>query len=106
MSSLDLYQTQAYSYALPSAKTLHYLIPGLCGEAGEVASVFAKQQRDYTSYDKMTEDMKKELGDVLWFVAVTASMFNLSLSDIAQANIDKLESRQQRNVIGGSGNDR
>ena len=100
------YQEKALSFALPSAKTLHYLIPGLCGEAGEVASVFAKQHRDYTPFGEMALELQKELGDILWFVAVTASHLDLSLEDIAQINIDKLESRKARNVIGGSGNDR
>ncbi|MEL7340628.1 MAG: MazG nucleotide pyrophosphohydrolase domain-containing protein [Bacteroidota bacterium] len=50
--------------------------------------------------------MKKEMGDVLWYLAVGADEFGLSLSEIAAANIEKLASRKARGVIQGSGDDR
>jgi NTP pyrophosphatase (non-canonical NTP hydrolase) len=50
--------------------------------------------------------LKKELGDVLWFVSSIAKMYDIPLSDVAMYNINKLYSRQQRNVIGGSGDER
>ncbi len=52
------------------------------------------------------DNLKKELGDVLWFVAVLGSQYNLDMLDIAVGNINKLRSRAVRNVIGGSGDDR
>jgi NTP pyrophosphatase (non-canonical NTP hydrolase) len=51
-------------------------------------------------------DMMKELGDCLWFVASIAKLYDVKLSDIARMNIDKLEGRKQRGTIGGSGDDR
>ena len=53
-----------------------------------------------------SEDVKKELGDILWFVAGLCSVYGMRLSDIAQMNIDKLESRKQRNTIKGDGDNR
>ncbi len=50
--------------------------------------------------------MAKELGDVLWYVAQLASELELDLDTIAQANLNKLLSRQQRGVLSGSGDDR
>ena len=47
-----------------------------------------------------------ELGDVLWYVAVLADHLDLSLDDIAAANLAKLAGRQQRGVLGGSGDHR
>jgi NTP pyrophosphatase (non-canonical NTP hydrolase) len=81
---------------------------GLCGEAGEVAEKVKKLLRDdagYIDYDKRQE-VKKELGDVLWYVSELASEFSLDLEDIAQGNIEKLSSRKERGVLGGSGDNR
>ena len=52
------------------------------------------------------EDIAKELGDVLWYVAVLADYLDLSLDDIATANLAKLASRQERGVLGGNGDNR
>lgn len=50
--------------------------------------------------------VKKELGDVLWYLAGIASELGLSLTEVAQMNLDKLASRAERGKIGGSGDDR
>ncbi len=50
--------------------------------------------------------MSTELGDVLWYVAQLASELDLNLDEIAQANLDKLLSRQRRGVLSGSGDER
>ena len=107
MSDLDAYQEQAFSYAKPSAKGLMYLVPGLAAEAGEVAGVYAKFLRDANrDLYPIQDDLMKEIGDCLWFVASIAKLYDVKLSDIAKINIDKLEGRLQRNTIGGSGDNR
>ena len=50
--------------------------------------------------------MIKELGDVLWFVAIMADELGVSLEQVAQQNIDKLYSRQRRGALKGSGDER
>ena len=50
--------------------------------------------------------LKKELGDVLWYLAQIATELDLSLSEVAHANILKLLSRRKRGVIGGEGDER
>lgn len=107
LSDLDAYQEQAYTYAQPSAKGLMYLIPGLAAEAGEVAGVYAKFLRDTNrELNPIQDQMMKELGDCLWFVASIAKLYNVKLSEIAKMNIEKLEGRLQRGTIGGSGDER
>jgi NTP pyrophosphatase (non-canonical NTP hydrolase) len=50
--------------------------------------------------------MTKELGDVLWYVSQIASELGLELEEIAEANLEKLLSRQRRGVLSGSGDER
>ncbi|MFT5831910.1 MAG: NTP pyrophosphatase (non-canonical NTP hydrolase) [Candidatus Paceibacteria bacterium] len=85
---------------------------GLIGEAGEVADKIKKLQRDqgvFTPSEVTAEtkaEITKELGDVLWYVAQLATEFGVDLDEVAQQNIDKLLSRLDRGVIGGSGDNR
>jgi NTP pyrophosphatase (non-canonical NTP hydrolase) len=81
---------------------------GLCGEAGEVADKVKKvlRDRDGVFDSEVLEGLKLELGDVLWYVAQLASELGFDLNEIATANLAKLASRAERNVIGGSGDQR
>ncbi len=92
----------------PRDAWLAYPALGLAGEAGEVAEHAKKAIRDDDGQvsDERRVAMAKELGDVLWYVAQLASELKLDLDEIAQANLDKLLSRQQRGVLSGSGDDR
>lgn len=104
------YQQLALRTARPvdAKNELFHLLLGLCGEAGEIAEKTKKIVRDHDSdFSKLdTDDLKKELGDVLWHVAVIAHHFDIPLQDIAEANIAKLADRLQRNQISGSGDNR
>jgi|SRR3989344_532812 len=90
------------------AVALTYPTMGLVGEAGEVAEKVKKIYRDHGGVvnDTHKEDIKKELGDVLWYVAQLAHELGLSLSEIAEHNLEKLFSRKDRGVLGGSGDNR
>ena len=81
---------------------------GLAGEAGEVCEHFKKTLRDDGGQltDSRRAALEKELGDVLWYVAAIATELQLDLADVAQKNLEKLASRQQRGVIQGDGDDR
>lgn len=107
---LDEYQQGALRTAAPRDKRneLLHLVLGLVGESGEIAEKFKKWVRDLDSDESLIDrsDLAKELGDVLWYIAVLADYLDLSLDDIAVANLDKLASRQTRGVLGGSGDDR
>ena len=92
----------------PREAWLAYPALGLAGEAGEVAEHAKKAIRDDEGSisDARREAMAKELGDVLWYLAQIATELELDLDQIAQGNLDKLLSRQQRGVLSGSGDDR
>jgi NTP pyrophosphatase (non-canonical NTP hydrolase) len=92
----------------PREAWLAYPALGLAGEAGEVAEHAKKAIRDDAGAvsSQRREMMAKELGDVLWYVAQLASELELDLDEVAQANLDKLLSRQRRGVLSGSGDDR
>lgn len=81
---------------------------GLVGESGEVAEKFKKIIRDkggkISEADK--QEVIKELGDVLWYVALIAKYLGSELEEVATINLDKLSSRKSRKVIKGSGDNR
>ena len=105
MSDLNKYQTEAMTFRTPTADEAYALL-NLGAEAGEVLGKVAKHIRDRGDAEVLLQDIKKELGDVMWMVAAIASDFNLTLSEICEHNIEKLNSRKERNVITGSGDNR
>ena len=109
--TFEEYQKKALSTVLSTGdefKDLLHWVLGITGEAGEVAEKVKKIIRDKNSV--VTEDDKKELakelGDVLWYIAVFANDLGVSMDEIAQTNLDKLASRKERGVLGGSGDNR
>lgn len=104
MKTLNDYQAEAMSVRLESASR-QYAVLGLAGEVGEVYSLEAKAVRDGYQMD-FQQNMKKELGDVLWFIAAIAADNGFTLEDIAQSNINKLFSRRDRGTLQGSGDSR
>jgi len=85
-----------------------YTALGLASEAGEVAGKVKKMIRDDSM--ELTHDRKDqildELGDVLWYCAMLATELNASLGEVAIRNLRKLEDRNNRGVIQGSGDKR
>ena len=81
------------------------LVLGLVEEAGEVAGKFKKRLRG-DDFEDFTSMITKELGDVLWYLAVLADHLGINMDEIATCNLDKLSSRAERNVLKGSGDNR
>ncbi len=107
----NTYQQGALGTAeFPPDYRIIYPALGLAGEAGEVAEKIKKQLRDKGGVQSLTEAdidaLKKELGDVLWYIAVLADDLGLELDAIATANLEKLTSRKARGKLGGSGDNR
>ena len=107
---LNAYQQAALRTAASKGtpNEVFHLLLGLVGETGEIAEKAKKIIRDHDSdfaqWD--LDDLAKELGDTLWYLAVLADHFGLPLADVAELNIKKLADRQQRDAIGGSGDHR
>jgi NTP pyrophosphatase (non-canonical NTP hydrolase) len=99
------YQNRAMTFRLPSAQLPTYPLFGLPGEVGELCSLVAKGLRDGRKFDH-DQNVKKELGDILWMVAAIAEDHGFTLEDVALGNIFKLTDRKERSVLQGSGDNR
>lgn len=85
------------------------------GEAGEFSEKVGKLMRDdglthlSTSANIPTDkwnDLVKEIGDELWYIAAKCSELGIMLEDVARLNIEKLKDRQARGTLSGSGDNR
>ena len=98
--SFEEYQAEAKQTALyPNRlKNLEYPTLGLAGEAGEVANIVKKIQRDFNGVitDEIRAKLKDELGDVLWYISACADELGLTLTEIAEFNVKKLAKRHNR----------
>ena len=102
--NLNQYQYSAMKTRLRTANG-DYALLGLAGEVGELLSIVAKAIRDD---DGMVDSnaMKKELGDCLWFLAAIATDFGFTLEEAAEVNLTKLQKRQKKGTLTGSGDER
>jgi NTP pyrophosphatase (non-canonical NTP hydrolase) len=90
----------------PPEKAIEYLTLGIASEAGEVAGKVKKIIRDGGTIEEKRHEIMSEVGDVLWYIAQIGAIIGFSLEEIAKKNIEKLFDRKERNVIGGSGDNR
>jgi NTP pyrophosphatase (non-canonical NTP hydrolase) len=114
--TLDEYQKQAFSTdsfkrKLPVPVTDPAYIAqilGLVGESGEIAEKYKKIIRNKNG-ELSAEDQReliKELGDVMWYVAVLAKYLEADLETVARQNLSKLADRKGRGVINSKGDNR
>ncbi len=91
-----------------TGKNIIYPVLGLTSEAGEVADKLKKILRDHDGVidEAKKQELAKELGDVLWYVAQIATEIGLPLEEVAAMNIEKLMSRFERGKLSGSGDNR
>ena len=66
-------------------------VMGLCGESGEAIDIVKKWLAQGHELDR--DKLAKELGDIAWYLAETATALGLDLDDIFAANIEKLKRR-------------
>ena len=111
--TMNEYQADAAATAIYKHKIIYCML-GLQSEVGEVSGKLKKLMRDggvrfdgdNSLSDKQIADLGAELGDVLWYVSNLSRDLGLSLNDVATMNLEKLQSRQERGVLGGSGDNR
>jgi NTP pyrophosphatase (non-canonical NTP hydrolase) len=98
--NFEEYQSEASATALYPKRlsNLEYPTLGLTGEAGEVANIVKKIQRDFGGVitDEIRGKLKDELGDVLWYISACADELGLTLREIAEYNVGKLAKRHGR----------
>lgn len=120
--TLNDYQDKAMTTCLASCKNEVYAINGLQAEVGEIADKIAKWVRkgicridnnrlvfntsDEEVVNDYQEELAKEIGDCLWFLALCSRQLGYTLEEVGQMNIDKLRDRAMRNVIIGEGDNR
>lgn len=93
---------------VPTDHPIVYPTLGLVNEAGEFAGKVKKIFRDKGGViaEADREALKQELGDVLWYMAQICTELDISLQEVAEANLTKLLSRLERNQIQGEGDNR
>ena len=123
--TLNEYQEKAMTTCTESSMNDTYLLFGLVAEVGELADKVAKAKRkeiitisgnhilpnvpskeSVNDFNDFVNGFVKELGDVLWFVAMIAKHAGWTMEEVAQMNLDKLADRAKRNVIIGDGDNR
>lgn len=103
------YQEKALSTRIyPQDMKIVYPALGLSGECGEVCDKIKKVFRDNNG--EFTEEKKqeilKELGDVLWYMANMAYDLGSSIAEVARMNTQKTLTRKANNTIHGNGDNR
>lgn len=93
---MDFYYYQTYSSRtlpkdLDRSDLLANLCLGLAGESGEFVDVMKKHL--YHGHDLDVDALKSEMGDILWYLSSLASSLDISLSEVAEMNVEKLRER-------------
>lgn len=117
--TLDEYQEQAMTTCMPTCDNISYMVLNMMGEVGELASKIAKAIRKGQAkiennklvwIERPTAEgeyrLQAEAGDCLWQLSGICHVMGWRLSDVGRENLAKLKSRQERDVIDGSGDTR
>ncbi|WKC58445.1 nucleoside triphosphate pyrophosphohydrolase family protein [Borrelia sp. P9F1] len=80
----------------------------LAEETGEVIEKIKKliRDKDYVLDDEYLLSIKKELGNVLWYISNLSADLGVTLEDIAITNLEKLKKRHEDDTINGEGDER
>ncbi|RJQ33957.1 hypothetical protein C4568_03425 [Candidatus Parcubacteria bacterium] len=110
--NFDEYQKLASRTATFSGKQaeipLVYVALGLAGESGELIEKIKKVMRNDNGEisEEKREEIKREIGDVLWYLSQISRLCDIPFDDAAVTNIEKLADRAKRGVIKSEGDTR
>jgi len=109
--TFDEYQAKAKTTALPYDDPIldrTIMALGVAGEAGEVADKWKKivGYHDGVVTPEDIAELGKEIGDVLWYLAMLSDRLGLSFEEVAQTNLTKLARRHELGIIKGKGDNR
>lgn len=81
---------------------------GISGEAGEISEKVKKILRDDDGVisEETKQELIKEIGDELWYLANFSEEIGVDLGEVAEQNLKKLSSRKKRGKLQGSGDNR
>lgn len=102
----DEFQSECSKTAIyPKEVGLSYVGLGLSGEVGEVTGIISKVYRDDNGIvsEEVKNKLKREIGDVCYFIAEMCNVLNVSFEEILKINVEKLRDRKERGVLQGSG---
>lgn len=93
---IDDYQQRAAESDILSPNEFTLPLLGLAGEIGTLATELKKQQRDALGYSGFRDEVREELGDLLWYAAALARRCDLSLGEVLADNLHKIQERYNR----------
>lgn len=82
--------TRTMSNDLDTQSTILHALHGMAGEVGEIHSIY---QKEYQGHPINEDELIKEVGDLLWFIAEFCSVQQISLEHVMRENIEKLKKR-------------
>lgn len=104
----DYQQASADTRVYPEQYKVVYPSLGLSGEVGETLELVKKALRDEGGNfsEERLEKLHKEIGDILWYIAALCEDLGFDMGAVAAGNLEKLQSRKERGVLAGSGDNR
>lgn len=90
MTEYQHFASRTINASLSMDQMKNHALFEMCGELGEIHSIF---QKEYQGHDIDIDNLKEEIGDLLWGIAELCTAFGMSLDCIAKENIAKLKKR-------------
>ena len=90
MNEYQALAARTVNQKLEPVQVAFHALHGMVGEIGEIHSLY---QKTYQGHELKEEHLKKELGDLLWFISEYCMAMGWTLEEVAQMNIDKLKAR-------------
>lgn len=108
--NIDEYQEKCKETAIYDRKwAIIYPALGIGGESGEVMEKCKKWLRDEDGKpmsENRKQELKKEIGDITWYISSLCTDLGFKFSEVLEENIKKLQSRKERGVLKGDGDNR